>query len=127
MTEFNLTPITPKNDIVDLKTWEKLHAAMTDTVVNGRKFMSEYPPQTLTKTGYRRTGTLKRSWWWDVVTSQDTIEGRVSSNANMAPYNIYVEGEEQRNLFRGAGWQNIQDLMVRMQAELVGRVQRVLK
>ena len=127
MTEINLTPIIPKHDIIDLKTWEKLYDAMVDTVQNGQNFMAEYPPPVLTKTGYRRTGTLKRSWFWDVITSADTIEGRVSSNANMAPYNEYVEGEEQRNLFRGAGWQNIQDLMVRMQAELMGRVQRVLK
>lgn len=80
------------------------------TTIEGRRLMSRYPPQRLRKSGYRRTGTLKRSWSHRVSAGGSRVEGIVGSNSNIAPYNRFVQGQEQLPLFRRAGWKGVDEL-----------------
>jgi hypothetical protein len=109
--------IKPSKALVDTRKLQSdLVKAMEDTVQDGVTFMREYPPQTLTQTGYVRTGTLMRSWSKSVKVGTDRIEGTIGSSGNMAPYNKYVEGPEatQSHMMAGAGWQSIEKLIARI-------------
>lgn len=106
-----------------------LKKAMTDTVSEGQRFIAEYPTQTLTYTGYKRTGTLKRSWSSKVGGTTRGIEGIVGSNSNIAPYNRFVQGHpgtEQKDMFRRAKWRNTYLLGNAMQEDLEKNVQNVM-
>lgn len=102
-----------------------LVAAMQDTTSDGVRLVSTYPPQTLTATGYRRTGTLKRSWSPDVSVSGIRITGIVGSNGNIAPYNLEVQGPVQNRVFKSAGWPNEADLKQQMERDLSIRANAV--
>lgn len=124
--EIQMVAITPKKDLVDkARVLAALEAAMRDAVSEGHREVAEYPPQTLTKTGYVRTGTLKRSWSSDVKSGGGKLEGTVGSNANIAPYNVRVQGPfgEQVEMFHGAGWMSATELRDKMTRELSERLQ----
>lgn len=129
--DIEITPILPRKlgalDGFLLQT--KLVAAMRDTVSEGVKYAQTYPPQVLTKTHYHRTHTLARSWSGEVRASGGgLIAGHVGSNANIAPYNVWVQGPagQQRQMFAGAGWDGIDHLRIRMGARLGFRVDAAL-
>lgn len=122
--------ILPKKALADkAKIMASLQQAVQDTVTEGHRFIAEYPPQVLTKTGYVRTGTLKRSWSSETHSGGNRIEGIVGSSSNIAPYNEEVQGAmgEQSPMFRGAGWQGVADLKEKMEKELGGRIDKNLK
>ncbi len=106
-----------------------LQQAMLDTVVEGQRFIAWYPAQVLTASGYRRTGTLKRSWSKRVSGGLTKIEGIVGSNSNIAPYNREVQGagSAQAFMFRSVGWRGVDDLARVLQTELDKRVDRVIE
>jgi len=56
--------------------------------------------------GYRRTGTLRRSWFQTLSRRGSSFVVVVASSGNVAPYNIYVQGEKetQSKLMRSRGW-----------------------
>ncbi len=95
-----------------------LLAAVQDTVTEGVRTMATYPPQSLTATGYRRTGTLKRSWSDKVTPLGTRIVGIVGSNSNIAPYNETVQGLSPRPLFKRAGWSDVPLLKDQMERDL---------
>lgn len=107
----------------DLKT------AMTKIVANGQRFIARYPSQRLTKSGYRRTGTLKRSWSSNVNVSSRRIVGVVGSNSNIAPYNKFVQGlpKDVVKIFPQAGWKGVDDLEQLLQNEFDKEVDRILE
>ncbi len=109
-------PIKSINGIGIVRDLQKL---MTNTVAEGNRFIAKYPPQRLTKSGYKRTNTLKRSWSFRVRNEGRRIVGTVGSNSNIAPYNKFVQGKTQRRLFRGAGWRNVNSLEARMTRQLI--------
>ena len=83
---------------------------VTDVTHDGVRFVARYPPQTLTATGYVRTGTLARSWSARVRTGVGKLEGTVGSAGNIAPYNVFVQGEDPVGMFPRAGWRGVDDL-----------------
>lgn len=95
----------------------------------GQRYMAEYPAQRLTQSGYRRTGTLKRSWSYSVTSQASDLVIEISSNGGMAPYGPYVQGPEgtQRVLFRGAGWRNIDDVIEKLHPALLEGIARIIK
>lgn len=126
----SLTIISPARPIADkVKLIAAIHMAVQDTVVEGQRFMANYPSQVLTKTHYKRTGTLKRSWHYEVHSGMNIEEGIVGSNGGMAPYNIDVQGNiiDQMAMFRGAGWQNIDDLKEKINRELPVRLDNAVR
>ena len=103
--------------------------AVRDTVVEGRTYAAYYPPQRLTKTRYKRTGTLGRSWSFGVRVRPGQIEGDVGSNANIAPYNRRVQGArgQQDPMFRRAGWRNVDDLIKFVRPHFLKRVRLAVR
>lgn len=95
---------------------QDLTRMMRRAVTEGQRHIARYPPQRLRKTGYRRTGTLKRSWSKRVNATSTSIEGVVGSNSNIAPYNVVVQGtrkgtgRRQGRIFRRAGWRGVDEL-----------------
>ncbi len=130
-TTIRVVPIIPSDRAkVDTKAlFAGLVQAVNNTNAQGKRFIAKYPPQRLTATGYRRTGTLKRSWSAKTDVSPSRIVGLVGSNGNIAPYNITVQGskkaKQQRELFGDAGWQGIDELVELMDDEFVDRTERV--
>ncbi len=102
-----------------------LKSAMVSTTAEGQRFIAKYPAQTLRKSGYRRTGTLKRSWSSKVTSTKTKITGVVGSNDNIAPYNKFVQGSPQSKLFRTTAWRNIDDLRKNMENDFVKRVEEI--
>ena len=84
--------------------------------------MSEYPMQPA-GSNYRRTGTLRRSWHFDVKSGGGKIEGAIKSQAAIAPYNVSVQGDEQREVFRNIGWHSTDDLSRRVEKTFMQRIQ----
>lgn len=119
--QIKIIPIgVPIKQIDGLGIARDLQRLMTKTVAEGNRFIARYPPQRLKKSGYVRTGTLKRSWSFRVRNERRRIIGTVGSNSNIAPYNRFVQGKRQRRLFRGAGWKNVNTLEARMVKQLIG-------
>lgn len=100
---------------------------MVDVTAEGQRFIAKYPAQTLRKTGYRRTGTLKRSWSTKVTTTSTAIKGVIGSNDNIAPYNKFVQGRPQSKLFRTTAWRNIDQLQLKAQNELRNRSAKIVE
>lgn len=112
-----------------LKLTRSLKSAMIATTANGQRFIARYPAQRLTKSGYRRTGTLKRSWSSTVKVSGSRMVGVVGSNSNIAPYNKFVQGtpKEVVKIFPQAGWKGVDDLDRLVENELNKRVKSIME
>ena len=117
-----ITPIRPVGAQVDGNAIRRdLVGMVRRTGADGKRFMAKYPAQRLTASGYRRTGTLKRSWSNQTRATLSRIEGVVGSNSNIAPYNRFVQGPEsgsgprQVAIFASAGWQGVDDLAEMLQ------------
>lgn len=124
--------IKPKKPLIDLAKFRPgLKTALRDIQLDGTRFMADYPDQVLTKTGYIRTGTLKRSWLQahPVIDRGTSMETQIGSNANMAPYNQFIEGpaDMQVPMFRGAGWQNVEDLIDLAEKRMQDDIQKVIR
>ena len=123
MVAINIRVIRPRRARKDTTVLlADLRADVRATAANGQRWIATYPPQTLTATGYRRTGTLKRSWSHTVVTTPDAIAGIVGSNPNIAPYNRPVQGSPQAKIMQTAGWRGVDGLSDTMQNDLDRRV-----
>ena len=112
--KFKFTVIKPTGATVDTGAFvQDVTRMMRRAVTEGQRHIARYPPQRLRKTGYRRTGTLKRSWSKRVTSSGTRLEGVVGSNSNIAPYNVVVQGtrkgtgRRQCLIFRRAGWRGV--------------------
>lgn len=122
-------PIIPKDAIIDVAQLQRdLVRDVLATTTAGLRFIAKYPPQRLTQTGYRRTGTLKRSWSQKVTARRRRIEGVVGSNRNIAPYNEWVQGGKAKQVrrFRRAGWQGVDPLVKRMGKTFDKRVDKTI-
>ena len=131
VTQLRIIPITTegRGRLDVMKLTRDLKAAMVSTTANGQRFIARYPSQRLTKSGYRRTGTLKRSWSSSVKVSSRQIVGIVGSNSNIAPYNKYVQGRPSDvvKIFPQAGWKGVDDLSKKLENELDKRVESILE
>lgn len=123
MVAIRIRPIRPRRARKDTTS---LVSDLTDDVrsviADGQRWIATYPPQSLTKTDYRRTGTLKRSWSHTMSTRPNAIVGVVGSNPNIAPYNRVVQGSPQAKIMRGAGWRGVDGLKRIMDNDLDRRV-----
>ena len=120
--KFNFTVIKPTGARVDAAGLaQDVTRMMRKTVTEGQRHIAKYPPQRLRKTNYRRTGTLKRSWSKRVQAAGTELTGTVGSNANVAPYNVVVQGtrkgtgRHQSRMFRRAGWRGVDELLSMME------------
>lgn len=111
-------------------------AELTRFQREGLSLVSQYPPQQQTKSGYRRSGSLLRSWSRESGVSGGArrLEARIISSGGIAPYNVYVvgpargrKGERQTAEMRRRGWPAAPDVLADLwDQEYVPRFQRLL-
>lgn len=117
--------IRPKKKVADkAKMVNELTTAMERTVADGLQYANDYPAS---RSSYRRTGTLARSWSRKVESSTRKIEGIVGSNPNVAPYNKWVQGKQQTSRASSAGWRNQEGIAERMDKTLKDEVKSAIK
>ena len=120
-----MIPILPKEPFGSLpKAFAAMNKGVTETAAEGVRFMSEYPSKA--QGAYRRTGTLRRSWFFKVKSGNKKIEGAIASNSNIAGYNTDVQGEKQEALFAKIGWRTILDLDKIIRNEFPKRMHNIL-
>ena len=131
--KFKFTVIKPTGAQVDAAGFaQDVTRMMRRAVIEGQRHIAKYPPQRLRKSGYRRTGTLKRSWSKRVTSAGTTLEGIVGSNSNIAPYNVEVQGtrrgtgRRQRRIFRRAGWRGVDELAEMMEDTVEKGLQQIV-
>jgi hypothetical protein len=128
MVDIRVRPIRPRDAIKDVDAFvANLTTDVRTVIADGQRWVAVYPPQTLTKTGYVRTGTLKRSWSHRLSRPTGAIVGVVGSNANIAPYNRPVQGDPQVKIFQTAGWRGVDGLRQRMQNDIDRRVRATVR
>lgn len=99
--------------------------AMDDFVVDARTDLVTYPPTG--PSSYTRTGTLMRSWNSRTLRQPSRIEGVVGSQGQIAPYNRFVQGQQQKPLFKARGWKTPKDVLDKRWPELKKRVNRIMR
>ncbi len=115
-----IRPRRPRKDTTSLVS--NLTDDVRTVIADGQRWIAVYPPQSLTKTGYVRTGTLKRSWSHRLSRRPGEIVGVVGSNPNIAPYNRVVQGSPQAKIMATAGWRGVDGLKRIMDNDLNRRV-----
>ena len=122
------TAIRPKKPVIVTKQVEARLAHELNTFVAAvEDRMATYPTQAPTKSGYRRTMTLSRSW--SIVPARrvgSSLVAQVGSNSKIAPYNIFVEGEQQTAEMRRRNWPRIMEVCKELWPKSMARIRAVL-
>lgn len=100
-----------------------MRAAMTDATVLLLRDLRTYPPQRV-GSAYKRTDTLKGSWSRDVQGSGTELVGRIASNGESAPYNIYVQDADQQARVHRGLWTNTVQAVAQRSAPAVNEMFR---
>jgi len=82
-----------------------MRAAMEDATVLIHRQMQTYPPQRAGST-YKRTNTLRASWFRRISGQGNEIVGEVVSSGNTAPYNRLVQDQTQQASIHRGRWSN---------------------
>ena len=82
-----------------------MRAAMEDATVFIHRQMQTYPPQRAGST-YKRTNTLRASWFRRISGQGNEITGEVVSSGNTAPYNRLVQDQTQQASIHRGRWSN---------------------
>lgn len=121
-------PIVPRK--IGLRRLHQLYGqfaqVMGDFATESHDELATYPPQKA-ETRYRRTGTLGRSWSHRVLLKSDKIETVVGSQGQIAPYNVYVQGAQQRKGMRGIGWKTPKEVLERLWPKIRKQIRAKLK
>jgi len=104
----------------------ELTLLMGDLMTEAHDQLATYPPKP-PESGYRRTGTLGRSWQHRVRGKTDRIEGEASSQGQIAPYNVTVQGPKQTARMRAIGWRTPKDVLNKLWPKWVQRVRTKIK
>lgn len=82
-----------------------MRAAMEDATVLIHRQMQTYPPQRAGST-YKRTNTLRASWFRRISGQGNDIVGEVVSSGNTAPYNRLVQDADRQAAVHRGRWTN---------------------
>ena len=82
-----------------------MRAAMEDATVLIHRQMQTYPPQRAGST-YKRTNTLRASWFRRISGQGNEIVGEVVSSGNTAPYNRLVQDADRQAAVHRGHWTN---------------------
>ena len=82
-----------------------MRAAMEDATVLIHRQMQTYPPQRAGST-YKRTNTLRASWFRRISGQGNEIVGEVVSSGNTAPYNRLVQDADRQAAVPRGRWTN---------------------
>lgn len=82
-----------------------MRAAMEDATTLIHRQMQTYPPQRTGST-YKRTNTLRASWFRRISGQGSEIVGEVVSSGNTAPYNRLVQDADRQAAVHRGRWTN---------------------
>ena len=82
-----------------------MRAAMEDATTLIHRQMQTYPPQRAGST-YKRTNTLRASWFRRISGQGNEITGEVVSSGNTAPYNRLVQDATRQAAVHRGRWTN---------------------
>ena len=82
-----------------------MRAAMEDATVLIHRQMQTYPPQRAGST-YKRTNTLRASWFRRISGQGNEIVGEAVSSGNTAPYNRLVQDADRQAAVHRGRWTN---------------------
>jgi len=82
-----------------------MRAAMEDATVLIHRQMQTYPPQRAGST-YKRTNTLRASWFRHPSGQGNEITGEVVSSGDTAPYNRLVQDADRQAAAHRGRWTN---------------------
>lgn len=82
-----------------------MRAAMEDATTLIHRQMQTYPPQRTGST-YKRTNTLRASWFRRISGQGREIVGEVVSSGNTAPYNRLVQDADRQAAVHRGRWTN---------------------
>jgi len=79
--------------------------------------------------GYKRTGTLRRSWHFDIATRGTAIVATVASASSVAPYNVVVQGpkDAQSERMRSRGWKSVPEEATKLWPKTEKAVERIFE
>jgi hypothetical protein len=100
-----------------------LEAGLLDAGKLVRREMMVYPPQRR-GSSYRRTGTLKASWFLgNLQRVGNGVQLRVYSSGNMAPYNVFVQKAGMQAAVHRGRWPTEVAVATRLEPQIVRMVQ----
>ena len=97
-----------------------MRAAMEDATVLIHRQMQTYPPQRTGST-YKRTNTLRASWFRRISGQGNEIVGEVASSGNTAPYNRLVQDADRQAAVHRGRWTNTAHEVQRRTAPTIQR------
>ena len=97
-----------------------MRAAMEDATVLIHRQMQTYPPQRAGST-YKRTNTLRASWFRRISGQGNEITGEVVSSGNTAPYNRLVQDADRQAAVHRGRWTNTAQEVQRRTAPTIQR------
>ncbi len=97
-----------------------MRAAMEDATVLIHRQMQTYPPQRAGST-YKRTNTLRASWFRRISGQGNEIVGEVVSSGNTAPYNRLVQDADRQAAVHRGRWTNTAHEVQRRTAPTIQR------
>jgi len=97
-----------------------MRAAMEDATVLIHRQMQTYPPQRAGST-YKRTNTLRASWFRRISGQGNEIVGEVVSSGNTAPYNRLVQDADRQAAVHRGRWTNTAQEVQRLTTPTIQR------
>ena len=97
-----------------------MRAAMEDATVLIHRQMQTYPPQRAGST-YKRTNTLRASWFRRISGQGNELVGEVVSSGNTAPYNRLVQDADRQAAVHRGRWTNTAQEVQRRTAPTIQR------
>ena len=73
---------------------------------------------------YRRTGTLRKSWFRTVQDNGYEVIGLVQSSGQIAPYNVYVQMQTMQSWVHAGRWTTEVELIERLRPQVMQMYQQ---
>ena len=100
-----------------------LEQGLKDSATLYRREMMVYPPQRR-GSSYRRTGTLKGSWFiGQTQRFPGGVSVRIYSSGNTAPYNVYVQKAGMQARIHAGRWPSEQSVAERLRPHFVRMIE----
>lgn len=118
---------TPALAAMQRRIPDALEAGTHDATALVLREMQLYPPQRAPRGNrepYRRTGTLKRSWFRRVRRVSGGAVGEVASSGQIAPYNVFVQHHALQAATFAGYWRTEVQVVTALRPQIVEMYER---
>lgn len=118
---------TPALAAIERRIPEALEAGTHNATALVLREMQLYPPQRAPRGNrepYRRTGTLKRSWFRRVRRVSGGAIGEVVSSGQIAPYNVFVQHHALQSATFAGSWRTEVQVVEALRPQIVEMYER---